>query len=146
MSDTPAEMRDLAPLFWQPPSGRILVNGLGLGCVIHGLLASKEVTSIDVVEIDPDVIELVGSQIKDPRLTIHEGDAFTIQWPVGMRWNYIWHDVWDELCTDNLNGEDVHPGTYATLHRRYGRRCDWQGSWGYDFLKYQQRRERAAGW
>ena len=45
------------------------------------------------------------------------------------------HDIWDDICLDNLE-------TMATLHRKYGRRCDWQGSWKRDWLKYQQRRER----
>lgn len=146
MSDTRAEINDLAWLFYSNPRGRVLVNGLGLGCVLSGLLNIEEVESIDVVEIDPDVIELVGSQIKDPRLTIHEADAFKIKWPVGVTWDFVWHDVWDELSTDNLNGEDARPGSYATLHRRYGRRTTWQGSWGFELLRSERRRYSAYGW
>lgn len=148
MSDTRDEIHDLSSLFWSKPQGRILVNGLGLGCAIKGLLAIPEVERIDVVEISREVIDLVGSQFTDPRLVIHEGDAFTYEWPAGTRWDRAWHDVWEELNEDNLsNEESAHPGTYAKLNRRYGRRSEWQGAWGQAFLKSQRDRYRGVyGW
>lgn len=142
MSDTRDEIRDMAQLFYANPHGRVLVNGLGLGCVIKGLLALPEVTSIDVVEIDPEIIEFIGSQFDDPRLHIHEGDAFTYEWPKGTTWDFAWHDVWDTLSADNLSNEEhARPGTYARLNRRYARRVGKQAAWGQDFLVYQCRRE-----
>jgi hypothetical protein len=135
MSDTPDELRDCMPILLHG-TGRVLVNGLGLGCVLKGLLAKAEVEHIDVVEIDPDVIALTGHYFEGDRCTIHEGDAFTFDWPKGTRWDAVWHDVWPDLCVDNLSDEhDANPGTYAKLHRRFGRRCDWQGSWGFEWLK-----------
>jgi hypothetical protein len=136
MSDTSDEIRDLGPLFYARPHGRIIVNGLGLGCVVKGLLALDAVEHVDVVEVDEKIIELVGSQYTDPRVAIHHGDAFTFQWPANTTWDFAWHDVWDDLCTDNLsNAENAQPGTYAALKRRYGRRVGWQGAWGEDFLR-----------
>jgi hypothetical protein len=41
--------------------------------------------------------------------------------------------------TDNL--EDMHK-----LHRRFGRRADWQGSWGRSFLEHVRRQEQRMGW
>src|SRR5689334_17996411 len=38
MSDTPDELRDLAPVLHHA-RGQVLVNGLGLGCVVKSLLA-----------------------------------------------------------------------------------------------------------
>lgn len=146
MSDTDAEIRDLASLFWRPPRGRILVNGLGLGCVVHGLLALDDVTHVDVVEVDADVIGLVGSQITDPRVTIHHADAFTIEWPRGTTWDGAWHDVWDSLNTDNLSSPDAVPGSYAALNRRYARRTTWQAAWGQQLLKARRDQERRSGW
>lgn len=142
MSDTTAEIRDLADLFWREPGGRVMVSGLGLGCVVSGLLARAEVEAVDVVEIDPDVIALIGSQLADPRLTIHEGDALTYQWPKGTRWDFAWHDVWDDLNTDNLSSPDAVPCSYAALNRRYGQWARMQGAWGQRLLRSERRRPR----
>lgn len=122
MSDTPDELDDLYPLFVRSPRGRVLVNGLGLGCVVRGLLAHPAVEHVDVVEISADLIALVGPQVADPRLEIHHGDAYTYRWPPGTRWDVAWHDVWDTISADNLP-------EMARLHRRYGGRVRWQGSW-----------------
>lgn len=136
MSDTPDEIRDLMSIFHRG-KGRILVNGLGIGCVLRGLLAKDTVEHIDVVEVSADLIELMGPYFENERVTIHQGDAFTFTWPKGTRWDCCWHDVWDDLSADNLNEYHgrANPGSYEKLHRRYGRRCDWQGSWGWDFLQ-----------
>ena len=147
MSDTRDEINDLGDLFWKQPYGRVLVHGLGLGCVVKGLLARPEVTHIDVVEIDPEVIELVGSQYTDPRLSIHLGDAFTYDFPKGTSWDFAWHDVWDSLSTDNLSNEEhAQPGTYAKLNRRYARRVAWQGAWGQEYLRKRAAQDRRQSW
>lgn len=155
MSDTPAEQRDHVGVFWaiEREGGRILINGLGLGMTIKAALDCEAVEHIDVVELAADVIGLVGSHYlgfdpleRDPtamppytsddrRLTIHHGDAYTIQWPPHTHWNVAWHDIWADLNTGNL--EEM-----ARLHRRYGRRVDWQGSWGKELLQRQRDHDR----
>lgn len=147
MSDTPDERADHLP-FLRNCRGRnaerVLVNGLGLGAVVAGLLAIESVRHVDVVEIDPDVIALVGphyatmAQAAGKTVTVHQGDAYAISWPTGTRWDCAWHDVWPDLCTDNLK-------QMATLHRRYGQRVKWQGSWGRSLLEYQRGVERRRG-
>lgn len=136
MSDTVDEMHDHYPL--RRRTGRLLVNGLGLGCGLRLALASPGVTHVDVVEVSSDVLALVGPSLADygDLVTLHHADAFTIQWPVGTRWDYAWHDVWDDISTDNLRG----PGSYAALHRKYGRRVDAQGSWAFELARYYDRR------
>lgn len=125
MSDTPDEIMDHNPLFWRA-RGRMLINGLGLGVVVRGALMSDQVEHVTVIEINPDVIALVGPHLSEAfgseRLEIIEADALTWKPPKGARYDAVWHDIWDNICTDNL--PDMH-----RLHRRYGRRCDWQGSW-----------------
>jgi len=138
MSDTPAEVRDHWDILYRlrsaGPDTRVLIHGLGLGMVLGVGLHNCNIAHVDVLEIAPEVIRLVGpTYTHDPRVTIHEGDAFTYQWPKGQRWNIVWHDIWSTLCTDNL--EEM-----GKLHRRFGRRCDWQGSWGKDFLLAERRR------
>jgi hypothetical protein len=126
MSDTPAEIEDHLPALAQighRSCRRVLIHGLGLGMVLQHALRQPHVAHVDVVEIDPDVIALVGPRYLDPRLVIHEGDAFTYRFPPHTRWDVCWHDIWDSITADNL--PEMHH-----LHRRYGTRVGWQGSWG----------------
>lgn len=122
MSDTQAEKRDHL-WFVEKAQGHVLINGLGIGMVLGAVLLKPEVTAVTVVEQSVDVIALVGPSYSDRRVTITQADAFTYQPPVGIRYGAVWHDIWDDICADNL--PEMHK-----LHRRYGRRADWQGSWG----------------
>lgn len=124
MSDTPAEIRDL----YEPvlrARGHCLVNGLGLGIVTEAMLRKDEVESVIVVESSADVIRLVGDYLQDKwsgRLHIEHADAFTYRPPRSLRFGVVWHDIWDALCADNVP-------EMKKLHRRYGHKADWQGSW-----------------
>lgn len=121
---------------------RVLVNGLGIGMVVSALLGLDHVEHVDVVEASADVIALVGAHYEamaaaaGKTITIHHADAFDIKWPQGSRWDIVWHDIWKDLCTENLD-------EMGRLHRSYGRRCGWQGSWGKEILQRQRRVERA---
>jgi hypothetical protein len=130
MSDTPAEMRD----HYEPvhkARGSCLINGLGIGMVLKAVLNKPSVTDVTVVELSQDVIDLVAPHYQDPRVTVVCSDAMTYQPPRGKRYQMVWHDIWDDICADNL------PQMHA-LHRKYGRRADWQGSW----CRYQCERGR----
>ncbi len=156
MSDTPDELTDHGPIILRAASApaplRVLVNGLGLGCVVKGLLALQQVATIDVVEIDWDLIRLVGPyylgrrvvrrhlnsciRSRDGRLRIHHADAFTKTWPKDASWDLVWHDVWDFVDPANLNDEEkARPGTYEALRRKYAKLCGWQGSWAEELLR-----------
>lgn len=121
MSNTPAEIRDHS-YFLHIAKGDILINGLGLGVAVKYLLGKKEVKSITVIEKSQDVIQLVAPHLNDPRLNIIHADAFEWKSPKGMQYDYVWHDIWDNICSDNL--PEMHK-----LHRKYGRKSGWQGSW-----------------
>lgn len=143
MSDTDAERRDHYEAVFAADryrGGRGLINGLGLGCVLGAWL--DVLGHVDVVEIDARVIKHVGGWFQDKygdAVTVHEGDAYEIKWPKGTRWNVAWHDIWPTLCTDDL-------AEMGKLHRRYGQRVDWQGSWGRETLQRMRRQERRYGW
>lgn len=118
--------------------GRILINGLGLGCVLTALLKKPEVTEIWVVENNRDVIKLVWPTFKDdPRVKLIEADAMTYKPPKGEMFDYVWHDIWPDINTDNL--KDM-----AVLHRRYARRCKHQNSWTKEYLMRKRRREQRS--
>ena len=131
MSDTQAEIRDHLEII-RKAKGDVLLNGLGLGLVLRACLLKPGVNHVTVVEIAPEVITLVEphlcKQFGD-RFIVHEADALTWKAPKNSRWDVVWHDIFDAICTDNLS-------TMTKLKRRYGNRCDWQGCWA----EYEHRR------
>ncbi len=127
MSDTPAERYDHAP-FVRAAKGDVLISGLGLGMCIGAVLKKPEVSSVTVVEVDPDVIALVAPHYTDSRLSIVNADAREWTPPKGRRFGAVWHDIWDNICGDNL--PEMHK-----LNRRYGRRADWKGCWSQDLIR-----------
>jgi hypothetical protein len=132
MSDTQAELMDhleAARQMSNPAVERVLIHGLGLGCVVNVALSFPHIRHIDVVEYDWRVIRLVGQQL--PRklgqstLMIHQGDAYTMEWAESDYWDVVWHDIWPDLSTTNLIG--MH-----RLYEGFRDRAAWQGFWGRD--------------
>jgi len=138
MSDTPDEMRD----HYEPVKrayGNILIDGLGVGMVLNACLLKEDVQHATVVELEEDVIKLVAPHYIDKfgvdRLTVVHASAYDYQPPRGAFYDMVWHDIWDDICTDNLP-------EMTRLHRKYGRRCAWQDSWGKGLCQYYAKRER----
>ena len=124
MSDTPSEISDHR-YFMRVATGNVLLNGLGLGMVLQAILRKDDVEKVVVNEIDQDVINIVAPHYQDQRLVINHTDAFAWK-PNGIRFNSVWHDIWDNICEDNLS-------EMKQLHRRYGhwlQQPSFQGSWG----------------
>ena len=123
MEDSLPELRRHAPIF-RHGYGRVLVSGLGLGCVVRGLLTKPEVEHIDVVEIDPWIVEHFGAQfVGNPRVTIHLGNALEFFWDDGVRWDCAWHDI---HCVKGNSLALLH----VRLVARFYDRCTRQGFWG----------------
>jgi hypothetical protein len=137
MSDTDAEMREHRTLFWAVETvvalrgeARVLLNGLGLGMALHGCFQNGA-THVTAVEKHPVIAERIGgywSEVYGDKLTVHCADAFEWNPPKGTRYHMVWHDIWQSLCGDNLKEME-------RLHRKYGRRTEWQQSWGRQELK-----------
>lgn len=121
MSDTPAEQDDHLEPFMRA-KGSCLINGLGLGMLLKNILLEPKVVDVTVVEISQDLIDLVSPHYNDARVTFICADAKTYKPPKGKRYNMVWHDIWDNICGDNLKDMEK-------LHRKYGKKTDWQGSW-----------------
>jgi hypothetical protein len=135
MSNTPDEIRDCSE-FIREAKGKILINGLGLGVILKAILNKPEVEDVTIIEFSEDVIKLVAPTYIDKRVNIIQASAFDYQPPKNIRYDCVWHDIWDDMCSDNLK-------EMATLHRKYGRRTNWQGSWGKEYIQYHLRR---FGW
>lgn len=132
MSDTPAEMRDHSS-FVRRAIDHVLINGLGIGMVLGAVLSKPEVKRVTVVEIDQDVIDLVAGHYACDRLEVVHCSAFDYRPPKGVHYGACWHDIWDDMCGDNL-------AEMTKLKRKYGRRTNWQGCWG----EYETRRRMKA--
>lgn len=127
MSDTRAEIMEHTPLInklWYTESlrPRVLINGLGIGMAVKAALLHGA-SHVDVVEIDEDIIKMVGPKFADdPRVTIHHDDAMTIAWGKNVKWSLAWHDIWPYISAKNIPEMDA-------LHKKYRRRVNWQASW-----------------
>ena len=134
MSNTRAEINDHIHFIRKAKKGGdILINGLGLGVALKEILESKKVKSITVIEKSKDVIKLIKPSFShDQRVTIHWADAFEWKPPKGKKYDVVWHDIWDELCSDNLP-------EMVKLHRKYGHKTKWQGSWSKEIIKELER-------
>lgn len=121
MDDGRQELKRHLPI-WLAARGRVLVTGLGLGCVVRGLLASPSVEHIDVVEIDALIIERIGQEFADdPRVTIHHADALAWMPAPTVRFDFGWHDLW-------LDGDGLHL-LHMRLVERFRPICGPQGAW-----------------
>lgn len=132
MSDTPGELRDHLDFLFtvEMLRGHVLINGLGLGCALAGAL-ELGAHRVTVVEKELDVIRLVSDYFGEKygsifrsggRVDIVHADALTWKPGGGMQYSAVWHDIWPNICSDNLK-------EMKALHRKYARRCKWQGSW-----------------
>jgi hypothetical protein len=128
----PDEIRDCYS-FFNKARGRVLINGLGLGIALDVILnkidegGKPAVTEVYVIEKSQDVYNLVApTYLSDKRVHIVLEDAFLYK--PAVNFDVVWHDIWDGICSDNLPG-------MIKLHRKYGRRADWQGSWCRDRCK-----------
>jgi hypothetical protein len=120
MEDSRRELRRHLPI-WLCARGKVLVSGLGLGCVVRGLLASPDVESITVVEIDSDILRVVGPEFHgNDRVTLIEGDALKLE--LREDFDYAWHDIFAE-------GHEHLQVLHARLIHRFHPRCRIQGAW-----------------
>jgi hypothetical protein len=126
MSDTPAEAHEHSVLYGRA-AGSVLLNGLGLGFGLSAILRKPEVTAVTVVEKSADVIKLVAPHIADERLVIINADALEWRPAKGIRYNVVWHDIWDEV----LNSD--HKPEVSKLRRAYGRLADFQWCWSQEY-------------
>ena len=152
MSDLPCEIAGALPFLdyvEQLTSGhkiRVLIGGLGLGIIPARLLAHSKVSRIDIVEIDPGVVDLItqdryqqyapNAWASDPRLHIYLGDIHTWH-PLGtyrhgkyrgcvlhsrcpeVGKSPYWDAGWMDIW-DTISPKNLP--SMATLSRRYRRR------------------------
>ncbi len=118
MTDAEFERRSNRFLFTHA-KGDCLVAGLGLGLILHPLLA--QCNSVTVVEKSADVIGLVGPRY--PQCTLIRADI--LEWLPARKYDTIYFDIWPDVCGDDL-------AEATKLHRRFRKYLNadgWIGSW-----------------
>lgn len=122
MDDSVLELRRHLPIVLQA-RGRVLVTGLGLGCVLRGLLANPAVTHVDIIEIDRKITKVMWPEFAgNPRATLHEADALTWPIPAGPMWDFAWHDI---------HAEDGLQALHGHLFVRFRNHARHQGAWAF---------------
>jgi hypothetical protein len=122
MEDSTRELRRHLPI-WLKARGRVLKTGLGLGCVVRGFLANPAVTHVDVIEIDADIIRVIGEEFaNNPKVSIYHGDALTYEFAEPIKWDFAWHDIW----TEENKGLQVE---HMKLIKRFDKVAQNQGAW-----------------
>ena len=131
MSNTHSEIEDHSHFIYNAKryGGNILINGLGLGVALIEILKSDLVKKVTVVEKSEDVIKLVAPYFSnDKRVKIIHADALEFKPPKEEFYDFVWHDIWDDITADNLP-------EMRKLHRKYGKKTNWQGSWCRDLCE-----------
>lgn len=127
MEDTPVELKTHLP-FMRRARGRVLVTGLGLGCVVRGLLVNPNVDHITCIEKSKDVLNLVEPYMpKTERLSIVHADAFEWVAENKAKFDYGWHDLW----TDRDAGEPHLDLWHTQLIFNCRDTVKHQGAWKY---------------
>ena len=122
MSDTPGEKQD-HETFVRYAAGKVLIAGLGLGMVTNAVLLKPNVKHVTVVEIDSDVIKLVGPHLPNQeRLEVVNADIWEWKPRRGARYSDAWFDIWPDICEDNLD-------EMQALKKRFRTYCKHMGFW-----------------
>ncbi len=102
--------------------GRVLVTGLGLGCVVRGLLVNPLVRRVVVIEKSSDVIRLVMPHMP-PGFKLVQDDA--VSWCNRTRRHFdcAWHDL------HTFEGEPHLQLVHGELIKAMHGRVKFQGAW-----------------
>ena len=138
MSDTDMELRtNLDPVL--DAKGDVLIAGLGLGMILLPILARFNVTSVTVVEKNPDVIALIEPAVRQwmadhtphQQLTIIQADIKKwrpdlVRGKRARIYDYVYFDIWTDICLDNLADMHILHGAFRPHLRKGGKMASWQ--------------------
>lgn len=87
-------------------SGKVLVAGLGLGMLCHALAKNDRVTSVDVLEVNSNVIRLIQPLVNYPKIKVTQCDFWKSQIftnTENLDYQTIILDIWVWDQTDGKN-------------------------------------------
>lgn len=83
--------------FLQKAKGDILIMGLGIGAnllLLNDYLDSDVIKSVDVIEIDSDVVGLISPYFTHPKIHIITGDALALVSTIDKRYDLVYWDIY----------------------------------------------------
>lgn len=114
MSNTPMEERTNIE-FCQKAYGDVLIGGLGIGMIIAAIQDNPVVSSITVIEIDQDVIDLIKNQnILNDKVHIICDNVFTWKPNKSTKYDCIYMDIWSYI------NNEIYHNEMKPLKRKYG--------------------------
>ena len=94
MQDSEAEYNEHQWL-WDNATGDILIGGLGIGMIHQSLIDNPNVTSITIIELEQDVVDLVWEHCaKDDSFTLVVDNFETWTPPEDSSFDTVWGDTW----------------------------------------------------
>ena len=106
MVDSPKAWYGMGEFALRTVGENVLIGGLGLGLIIHHLHNRRDIKKVTVVEISPEVIEMISPYLpQDSMIEIIQGDFFTELPSLSKtrKFNTIIVDIWAGVSFD----EDV---------------------------------------
>lgn len=132
MSDYPDE-KITNQKFIDNAYGDILIFGLGIGLIVFPLLNEDNVRSITIVEMDPELPNLVGSVIKKmdafSKVNILQGNAFDYADKLNQKYDTIYFDIWARITDESFDEMERLHDMYRHLLKSGESYID---SWRYD--------------
>lgn len=122
MHDHKFEIVTMGIPFMNEAHGNVLTTGLGLGIVLTMAKDCPRIKSIEVLEKNQDVIDLVSPFFPDTKVI--QGDAW--EYVPDKVYDYIWHDFDSGIL--NLEGQEK-------IMKRYEPYARQQNCWLYDAFK-----------
>ena len=106
MVDDPMHLLGMEELAKLCKPGKVLVTGLGLGLVLHPLCQRSDITEIEVIEIDPEVVDFISPYLpKDSRIKIRQDNFFPYLLSGNQdNFNSVIIDLW--VLNDNSTDRD----------------------------------------
>ena len=94
MVDSPTDYRAMQK-YAENSYGNVLTTGLGLGLVTHELCKNDKVDSVTVVEISPEVINLISKYLPDDkRINVIQSDFWKFIEQDESQWDIMIVDLW----------------------------------------------------
>lgn len=124
MHDTPDELQTHLN-FMLRAKGRVLITGLGLGCVVRGCLANPAVSHVTCIERSLDVLHLVAPYMPSDRLSIIHADALDWTARHDVEFDCAWHDLWSNPDRHEEHLQLMHTRLICNMHGK----VKFQGAW-----------------
>jgi hypothetical protein len=110
---------------WNNATGDVLIGGLGLGMCHQPLIDNEAVTSVTIIEVAQDVVDLVWEDCaKDDTFSVVVADFETWTPPENSSFDTVWGDSW--LVDNSMTYSEYR--TFMT--ERYSQYTDNIGFWG----------------